>query len=91
MWHTIKSWFSKKETTNPGWYKKVVAVHGETEPGVLSIGIGSFDENGPLPIGGETVQWKITPAARASVNRVLAGLGTDEDFNVIELAIAALL
>ena len=91
MWHTIKSWFSKKETTNPGWYKKIVAVRGEVEPGVISVDVGTFDENGPVPIGGENIQWKITPAARASVNRILAGIGTEEDLNVLELAIAALL
>mgnify|MGYP003387050646 CR=1 FL=1 len=89
LWHKIRSWFSRKPDITAGWYKKVVRVRGEKQVGFLRIDCGTFDENdNPVPIAGETIDLPIPASARASVNRVLAGYGTEDDAKVIEILLA---
>lgn len=89
IWSKIKSWFSKKPDVTAGWYKKVSKVRGEKTVGFLKLDVGTYDENdNPVPVAVQTIDVPIPPTARASVNRVLAGSGTEEDAKVIEILLA---
>lgn len=92
LWHKITSWFSKPTAVSP-FYKKVVAVRGEANPGYLSLDVGTFSSEDDQPTGdaGINIQLEITPKLRPTANRVLAGLETEDDESVIELAIQKLL
>ena len=73
----------------PAISKKVVAVRGETRPGFLELHLGIFDAKGiPTADPGEVVFLPINPAMRPTANRIMAGIETEEDTKVIELALA---
>ena len=68
---------------------KIVSVRGEDPVGVLVVHVAEFDSEGnPVPAPSKEVRWEIPNAARPSVNRILAGIGSEEDAKVLELAIA---
>lgn len=87
FWHNFVSMFKNPEV--PAISKKVVAVRGETRPGFLELHLGIFDAKGvPTADPGEVVFLPINPAMRPTANRIMAGIETEEDTKVIELALA---
>lgn len=89
--HKLMFWKSKPAVDN-GWFKKIIAIRGEVSIGLLSVDVATYDQDSSVvPVEGENFQIVINPALRPTVNRVLAGEGTEEDTKVIELALQKLL
>lgn len=67
---------------------KVVAVKGELKPGWIDVDLGTFNESGeaiPYPTVSKSI--KITPVIRPTVNRILAGVESKEDLDVLDMRI----
>ena len=92
LWNKLTSVFKKDEPA-PLFYKKIVAIRGEVNPGSLQLHLGTFSslDDQPTPDAGVAVELPISTKIRPSVNRILAGQETPEDINVLELAIQKLL
>ena len=92
LWHKLVSVFKRDEPA-PLFYKKIVAIRGEVNPGKLQLHLGTFNslDDQPTADPGVSVEIDITQKIRPSVNRILAGQETLEDVNVLELAIQKLL
>lgn len=80
-----KFWEKKQE---PLEVKKICGIRGEKSPGVLTIDVAVYDQDGnhiPYPV--ETVELKVTAKLRDTVNRVLSETETESDLAVLELAV----
>jgi len=86
FWHDFKSMFTNPAA--PQVTKRIVAMRGEMQPGFMELHVGTFDAQGkPTPDPGEVYQLPLTAAIRPSANRIMAGVETEEDVKVIELAL----
>lgn len=92
LWHKLFSVFKKDEPAPP-FYRKIVAIRGEVNPGSLQLHLGTFSSSDDQPTAdpGVSVELPISTKLRPSINRILAGQETPEDINVLELAIKKLL
>jgi lipopolysaccharide export LptBFGC system permease protein LptF len=87
IWSKIRSWFSKKPEEKV--YKKVIAVRGERKIGLLSVDIGTFNEQDqPIPDAGQSLEIPISTAFRSTANRILTGRDTQDDRDALELLVA---
>lgn len=71
---------------------KIYAIRGEKVPGVLTVDVATYDENGEvIPYAMHVVEMKVTPKLRPLVNRVLADVETENDMEVLNLHVLKLL
>jgi hypothetical protein len=67
---------------------KIVNIKGEVTPGYISVDIGAFTQEGKYIDGNvRTLDVKIHPSARPSINRILSGESTNEDQKVLSIAV----
>lgn len=72
--------------------KRIYAIRGEKVPGVLTVDVATYDENGEvIPYPNEVVEVKVTSKLRPLVNRVLAEVETKDDMDILNLHIQKLL
>ena len=91
FWNKI-FWWKNKPAADNGWFKKIVTIRGEIEINKLSVDVATYDQDGNVvPVAGEHYQIPVSSVLRPTVNRVLAGQGTEEDTKIIELALQKLL
>ncbi len=81
--------FWEKKALLPIEVKKVAAIKGEFTPGELSVDLGTYNENGePLQVATIPLVLKIVPEIRPTVNRLLLGLGSQADKDLLDLYIS---
>jgi hypothetical protein len=86
----IKKFWNKlfSKPKDPAEILKITAVRGELTPGFVTVDLEVFDQDGNVllyPTRTEAV--KVSPKIRQTVNRVLAGVESENDREVFELFI----
>ena len=85
MLEKLKSLFRKKKDNS---ISRIVGVRGEVIPGYVRVDIEDFMPDGtPQDKPTVTEDFKISPKMRATVNRILAGLETEEDLEIFTMFI----